>query len=76
MGAIITAIKNIGLVFVSIGQFVVSLVTGTINLLQMIPQGISILTQSIGFLPQVFVMFATVSITVLVIYMIVGRSHS
>lgn len=44
MGAIITAIKNIGMVFVSIGQFVVSLVTGTINLLQMIPQGISILT--------------------------------
>lgn len=76
MGAIITAIKNIGMVFASIGQFVVSLVTGTINLLQMIPQGISILTQSIGFLPQVFVMFATVSITVLVIYMIVGRSHS
>ena len=49
------------------------LVTGLVQLFAMIPSGFAMLTYSIGFLPTVLLAFASVAITISIIYLIIGR---
>ena len=60
----------------AIVNFVITLVKGTIDLLGMIPDALLLLTQSVGYLPSALMFAATVSITVLVIFVMLGRHHS
>ena len=58
---------------VDIIGFITSLVTGLINVLKSIPQILTFTTSAIGFLPSVLSVFATLTITISIIYLIVGR---
>lgn len=49
------------------------LVTGLVQLFSMIPSGFALLTYSIGFLPTVLLAFASVAITISIVYLIIGR---
>lgn len=49
------------------------LVTGLVQLFVMIPSGFAMLTYSIGFLPTVLLAFASVAITLSIVYLIIGR---
>lgn len=49
------------------------LVTGLVQLFSMIPSGFAMLTYSIGFLPSVLLAFASVAITISIVYLIIGR---
>lgn len=49
------------------------LVTGLVQLFSMIPSGFAMLTYSIGFLPTVLLAFASVAITISIVYLIIGR---
>ena len=49
------------------------LVTGLVQLFAMIPSGFALLTYSIGFLPTVLLAFASVAITISIVYLIIGR---
>lgn len=57
-------------------SFLVSIITGTIRMVAMIPQTITFLRSAVSFLPSFFTVFATAFITVCVIYTLVGRSRS
>lgn len=49
------------------------LVTGLVQLFAMIPSGFALLIYSIGFLPTVLLAFASVAITISIVYLIIGR---
>jgi|GEM_PF-5639893 len=55
-------------------DFVIQLVTGLIQLLMLIPKCIEMLTGSMLFLPPFLLAFSTATITVSVIFIIVGRN--
>ena len=57
----------------SIFSFISSLVTGLIQIFTPIPAAVRMLTQSIGYIPSTLAVFATLTITISVIYLIVGR---
>ena len=59
---------------VDIVGFITSLVTGLINVLKSIPQILTFITSAIGFLPSVLAVFARLTITISIIYLIVGRN--
>lgn len=59
----------------SLIQFVVQMVDGLIRLLALIPKCVTLLTDSIGALPTLLIAFASVTITVSVIFIILGREH-
>ena len=59
---------------IAIVSFFVHSIESFINLLVHLPSYITFLTQSIGFLPAILIPFATASISIYVILMIVGRN--
>lgn len=59
--------------FDTILDMVKYLVTGLVQLFVMIPQAVGMLTYSIGFLPSMLLAFASVAITLSIVFMIVGR---
>lgn len=59
----------------SIITFITQMVEGVITLLMLLPKCVTLLTDSIGALPAILVAFATVTITVCVIFIILGREH-
>lgn len=69
LGALMEIVEFIGMII----DFVVQMVTGIIQLLTLIPKMVETLTTSLGLLPSVLVGFAGVTITVAVIFIIVGR---
>lgn len=69
----LNALKEIVNFIGMIIDFVVQLVTGIIQLLALIPKMVETLTASLGLLPSLLVGFAGVTITVAVIFIIVGR---
>jgi len=54
-------------------QFVVMMIEGLINLIIMIPRGMAFLMETIFSLPFPFVPFASATITVSIIFLLVGR---
>ena len=58
----------------SLINLVCSLVKGIIRLISLIPTAVETLTLSLGILPSILIAFASVTITVSVIFILVGRS--
>lgn len=58
----------------SIVSFVVSLVQGLITMITSLPQILATATQAIGYLPAILTAFATLTITISIIYLIIGRN--
>ncbi len=58
----------------SLVNFLWSIIKGTIQLISLIPSAVNMLTTSIGILPSILVAFATATITVSVIFIMVGRN--
>lgn len=73
MGGVIDFLKQIVEFIGMLIDFAVQLVTGLFDLLKLIPHAVSLLTESLGILPAFLVAFAGVTITVSVIFIIVGR---
>lgn len=65
--------KSILNVITTVFDMLSYLVTGLVQLFAMIPSGFAMLTYSIGFLPTVLLAFASVAITISIIYLIIGR---
>lgn len=70
MGAFFeTIVKFIQAIF----AFVTNIISGTVQMLLMIPQAVSFLSYSLGFMPSVIAVVVTALITVNVVYLIIGR---
>ena len=57
----------------SLFSFISSVVTGLFNIIKSLPVVLELLTSSIGFLPSTLVAFATITITISIVYLLVGR---
>lgn len=57
----------------SLGNFIISMFTGLYDIIRIIPAIISTLTLSIGYMPDFLVVFATLTLIVMVIFVIAGR---
>lgn len=57
----------------SLVNFLASLIKGLIQLISLIPSAVNMLTKSIGILPSLLIGFATLTITISVIFILVGR---
>lgn len=55
-------------------DFVWTIIDGTLKLLEMIPEATKTLTDSLDMLPPILLTFAGATITVSVIFLIIGRS--
>lgn len=58
----------------SLVEFLWTIVKGIIQLISLLPTAVNLLTNSIGILPSILVGFATATITISVIFVMVGRS--
>lgn len=59
----------------SLVSFVFQLIEGLLRLIGLIPTAVSVLTNSIGYLPSILAAFAAATITICVIFVIVGRDE-
>lgn len=59
---------------IAIVSFFVHSIESFINLLLHLPSYVTFLTQAIGFLPALLIPFATASISIYIVLMIVGRN--
>lgn len=73
MGAIFDFFSQIAEFIGSLINLVIQLVQGLIQLLGLIPKMVTNLTTSLGALPSFLVAFASITITVSVIFIILGR---
>lgn len=69
----IDALKSILGFFETLLDFVGFLISGLAELLLMIPSAFTMLTYSIGFLPSVLLAFASIAITISIVFLIVNR---
>lgn len=69
----VDALKSILGFFETLLDFVGFLIEGLGELLLMIPSAFTMLTYSIGFLPSVLLAFASIAITVSIVFLIVNR---
>lgn len=67
------ALKSILGFFETLLDFVGFLIEGLAELLLMIPSAFTMLTYSIGFLPSVLLAFASVAITISIVFLIINR---
>lgn len=63
-------------IIVSVFRLVWNLLGGLVDFIKVLPSVISMLTSSIANLPDIILPFATISITVAVVLLILGRSNS
>lgn len=59
--------------FLSVYHFIESFFTGLFNVLKSIPQILSFTTNAIGYLPSALTIFAILTVTISIVYLIVGR---
>lgn len=69
----VDALKSILGFFETLLDFVGFLIKGLAELLLMIPSSFTMLTYSIGFLPSVLLAFASIAITISIVFLIVNR---
>lgn len=60
-------------IFSSLVNFVISIITGLIDVIKMLPSIISTLTTSIGFLPDFLIVFSTITLVISIVYLLAGR---
>ena len=69
----VDALRSILGFFETLLDFVGFLIEGLAELLLMIPSAFTMLTYSIGFLPSVLLAFASIAITISIVFLIVNR---
>lgn len=69
----VDALKSILGFFETLLDFVGFLIEGLAELLLMIPSAFTMLTYSIGFLPSVLLAFASIAITISIVFLIINR---
>lgn len=69
----VDALKSILGFFETLLDFVCFLIEGLAELLLMIPSAFTMLTYSIGFLPSVLLAFASIAITISIVFLIINR---
>jgi len=70
---VVDALKSILGFFETLLDFVGFLIEGLAELLLMIPSAFTMLTYSIGFLPSVLLAFASIAITISIVFLIINR---
>lgn len=75
MNYIIDFLKELGNFFQTLIDMVVNLIQQLLTFIMLIPVGVSMLITSVGYLPSILIVFATLSITVSVIYLVLGRGQ-
>lgn len=74
MTAIVDILKAIANIIASLIQFIVSTLESLFSLFSNLPQYLSFVTTSINVLPAVIIPFALASISIFVIYLVIGRN--
>lgn len=69
----IDALKSILGFFETLLDFVGVLIHGIVQLFLMLPSSFVMLTYSIGFLPSVLLAFASIAITISIVFLIINR---
>lgn len=69
----IDALKSILAAITTAFDFLGYLITGLVQLFAMIPSAFTMINYSLGFLPTVLLAFASVAITISIVYLIIGR---
>lgn len=59
--------------FSSLANFIVSMVTGLVDVIKMIPDIVQTLSTSIGYMPDFLIVFATTTLIIMIAYVIAGR---
>ena len=75
MTYIIDFLKELGEFFQTLIDIVVNFIQQLITFVMLIPVGVNMLVTSVGYLPSILIIFATLSITISVIYLILGRGQ-
>lgn len=75
MNYIIDFLKELGSFFQTLIDMVVNLIQQLITFVMLIPVGVNMLVTSVGYLPSILIVFATLSITISVIYLVLGRGQ-
>lgn len=75
MNYIIDFLKELGSFFQTLLDMVVNLIQQLITFIMLIPVGVNMLVTSVGYLPSILIVFATLSITVSAIYLVLGRGQ-
>lgn len=75
MNYIIDFLKELGNFFQTLIDMVVNLIQQLITFVMLIPVGVNMLITSVGYLPSILIIFATLSITISVIYLVLGRGQ-
>lgn len=75
MNYIIDFLKELGSFFQTLIDIVVNLIQQLITFVMLIPVGVNMLITSVGYLPSILIVFATLSITISVIYLVLGRGQ-
>lgn len=75
MTYIIDFLKELGSFFSTLIDIIVNFINQLIAFIKLIPIGVGMLVTSIGYLPSILIVFATLSITISVIYLILGRGQ-
>ena len=58
----------------SLFNFVISTVKGLISVFTMLPKFITYVTSSIGYLPSMIAVFATATVAIAIVYLVIGRN--
>jgi len=72
---IIDFLKELGSFFQTLIDMVVNLIQQLLTFIMLIPVGVNMLITSVGYLPSILIVFATLSITVSVLYLVLGRGQ-
>lgn len=73
VGGIIGWLKKIYNIIVSLGEFIVSLVSSLLQAIAWLPRLLSSIFQSIGFMPPLIGIFCTLAVTFLVVNYLADR---
>lgn len=55
-------------------SFLMSLIRGLISLFVMLPKFITYVTSSIGYMPSMLAVFATATVAIAIVYLVIGRN--
>lgn len=75
MSYIIDFLKELGQFFQTFLDMAVNFIQQLLTFIKLIPVGVTMLVTSVGYLPSILIVFATLSITVSVIYLVLGRGQ-
>lgn len=75
MSYIIDFLKELGQFFQTALDMAVNFIQQLLTFIKLIPVGVTMLFTSVGYLPSILIVFATLSITVSVIYLVLGRGQ-